>query len=432
MSQPPSRTTPSAPTESMIGEFASLPAGDVDDCVDGRGMRPVFQPIVSLEDGSTVGFEALARWTRLDDPCLEAVFAYAASTGHAHQLERTCIRAAIAHALRAQLDPGTPLFINCEATTPCLRRADDELLARGSDHLQLVFEITERSLLAHPQALLAKITALRADGFAVALDDVGAHLDSLAMLDVVAPDVIKLDLALVQSHPRYQQARAWAAILDHHERAGALILAEGIETTEHIQRARSLGATLGQGFLFGHPSPFDAHHPTRTAAALRIGTQRPLVDLESPFDVVAARAPRRVERKDTVLALSRYLEQQALQARDAPMVLAALQRREFFRGATRRVYHQLAAASPLVAVFGDGVSADLGAGVRGVSFTPDDPLAAQWIVLILGATNAAALVAREHDAGTHLLDADRRFDTVITNDRTLVTKVAHTLLSRMV
>ena len=78
------------------------------------------------------------------------------------------------------------------------------------------------------------------------------------------------------------------------------------------------------------------------------------------------------------------------------------------------------------------VSADLGAGVRGVSFTPDDPLAAQWIVLILGATNAAALVAREHDAGTHLLDADRRFDTVITNDRTLVTKVAHTLLSRMV
>ncbi|MET0896462.1 MAG: EAL domain-containing protein [Mycobacterium sp.] len=404
---------------------------DLDAAATGVGLEVVFQPIVALPDGGTVGFEALARWARLGAIPPGDVFAHASDTGRAAELERRCIEAAIVGALHADLAPGSALFINCEATTPYLSPSDSEILARGAERFQVVFEVTERRLLTHPPDLLRKVVALRGDGFAIALDDVGTDLNALALLDVLAPDVIKLDLALVQSQPRYLQARTWAAVLAHHERAGAQVLAEGIETTEHLQRAFALGATLGQGFRFGRPGPLSsgatAHPPWPP-----IRTQEPCIDTGSPFDIVAGSSLIRRERTDTVIALSRYLEQQALEAADPPLVLTALQRAEFFTGATITHHQRLAAHCPLVVVFARDIADDLGSGIHGVRFALDDPLADQWIVLALGANNAAALVSREvpglEDTSS---DRDRTFDVALVNDRALVTRVARQLLSRM-
>jgi DICT domain-containing protein len=139
----------------------------------------------------------------------------------------------------------------------------------------------------------------------------------------------------------------------------------------------------------------------------------------------------RTERKSAVLALSRYLEAQATEATDPPMVLAATQRAEFFGGATREIYQRMAASSPLVAVFGQGLPEDLGSGVRGIALADGDPLNTQWIVLTLGANVAAALLARERTDNGSRPDRDRLFDVAITNDRSLVTIAARHLLSRM-
>ena len=406
----------------------------LDAAVEGDGLELVFQPIVSLPEEAVVGYEALARWHQVDDlGGTLAVLARAAATGRQPQLDRLCIHTAIESALTAGLAPDTMLFLNSEAITPHVSRADDEVLTRGAERLQLVFEITERSLLTDPPALLRKVAALHADGFAVAFDDVGANLDSLALLDVICPDVIKLDLALVQSLPRYQQARTWAAVLDHHERAGATMLAEGIETAEHLDRAMALGANLGQGFRFGRPAPLTTNRPHAVRSAPRIRTQQQWLDIGSPFDAIAGSVPTHTERKDTVLALSRYLEQQALDATDPPMVLSALQRAEFFTTATKDQYHRLAGRCPLVAVFGHGLPADLGSGVRGFSFNVEDLLSSEWIVLTLGATTVAAVIAREHadNARYARQDGDRLFEVAITNDRALVTGVARNLLKRM-
>ncbi|MCV7177961.1 sensor domain-containing phosphodiesterase [Mycolicibacterium sphagni] len=406
----------------------------LDAAATGEGLELVFQPIVSLPEEEVVGYEALARWDHLDDlGAPEAVLARAADTGRQTQLDRLCIHRAIESALAAEFDPDTMLFINSEAVTAHVSRAHDALLARGAERLQIVFELTERGLLSDPPALLRKVAALHADGFAVAFDDVGANLESLALLDVVCPEIIKLDLALVQSLSRYHQARTWSAVLDHHERAGATILAEGIETAEHLDRALALGATLGQGFRFGRPGRLASHRSHRGRGAPRIRSQQPSLDIGSPFDAVAGSVPTRTERKDTVLALSRYIEQQALAASDPPMVLTALQRVEFFTSATRDQYHRLAGPCPLVAVFGHDVPADLGSGVRGFTIDDGDPLSCEWVVLTLGATTVTALIAREHaDNADHgRQDGDRLFEVAITNDRTLVTGVARNLLNRM-
>lgn len=411
----------------------------LDRAVAGDGLTAVFQPIISLTDDRIVAFEAMARWAHLDGRPYEDVLTYAALTGRAAQLERQCIEAAIIGARDGGLARGSTLFINCEATAPFLSRSDSPILADGADRFQVVFEVTERSLLSHLPDLLRKVVALREEGFAVAFDDVGTDMNALALLDVLAPDVIKLDLSLVQSRTHYEQARTWAAVLAHHERSGAHVLAEGIETAEHLQRALALGATLGQGFRFGRPGPL-SHGASTGAPCPPIRTQHPCVDFGSPFDVAASGrgGTRRVStpltvrrhRKDTVIALSRYLEQQALDATDPPMVLVALQRAEFFAGETRSALEHLAGHSPLVAVFGRDVADDLGCGIWGVRFGRDDVLHRQWIVLALGANTATALLCQEV-ADRHDTTDDQFFDVSSSNDRTLVTGVARQLLSRM-
>lgn len=393
------------------------------------GLEPAFQPVVELSDGAVVGFEALARWPTLQNPDPQAVFAHAAATGCMDHLDQMCIDTAIESALRRGLTRDTLLMLNCEPLTGYVDRAHDDSLARAHDRLQVMFELTERSLLRHPHALLRKVAALRADGFGIALDDVGAHPDSLALLDVICPDVIKLDLRLVQSQPSESQARTLAAVLAHHERTGSVLLAEGIESEEHLEQALAVGASLGQGYMFGRPAPLD----DQAAVAWTLPPMKQPVRsvLGSPFDMAAERSVVRTVRKETLMAFTRHIETQAKHAWDPPMVLTALQGVENFSGPTRDHYCKMAESSPLVAVFGQGLPHDLGPGVRGVNLDPADPLCTEWTVVTLGPHHAAALIARERQTDGPTSDADRRFDFTISYDRLLVTMAARNLLERI-
>lgn len=84
-------------------------------------------------------------------------------------------------------------------------------------------------------------------------------------------------------------------------------------------------------------------------------------------------------------------------------------------------------------MFAENLPTDLGPGVRQVCLAADDALAAEWTVVALGPHTAAALIAREHpdNALRGRSDADRRFDFIITYDRSLVTAAACNLLDRI-
>jgi EAL domain-containing protein (putative c-di-GMP-specific phosphodiesterase class I) len=416
--------SPTAPRGPHGDDLATLDAA-----VAGVGLDPAFQPIRALVDGSVVGFEALTRWPALGDPDPESVFARAAATGRLGALDQMCIEAAIDHALRRELPQGTMLALNCEPLGSYLNLTENPLLARAHDELRVMFELTERSLLKHPRALLRKVASLRADGFGIALDDVGAHPDSLALLDVICPDIVKLDVHLVQSHPTDAQAHILAAVLAHTERTGAVLLAEGIETDEHLEQALALGAVLGQGYKFGRPGPLAGPVSVTWSAPPMKHPVQPVGD--SPFDVAAGTLLVRTARKATLIPFSRHIEAQARHATDPPMVMASLQLAQHFTASTRARYNELALSSALVAVFGRGLPADLGAGIRGVDLEPDDPLCAQWIVLILGPHHCAALIAREQDPTGSVPEPERRFDLAITYDRALVTVIARSLLDRI-
>jgi diguanylate cyclase (GGDEF)-like protein/PAS domain S-box-containing protein len=413
---------------------------ELDRVLEAGLVAAVYQPIVELDSGEVVGYEALARGPEgspLHRP--DRLFAAAAACGRTVELELACRRAALQGALDAGLGAGASLFVNTEPSTidAAPAEGDAELWERGARELSLVLEITERAITDRPAELVRTIAEQRAGGRVIALDDVGADVRSLALLSLIDPDVIKLDLSLVQDRPSADQAAIVSAVAAERERTGAHVLAEGIETEEHRHIARSLGATLGQGWLFGKPGPLMAPLPvtrvraTRTAGA---GASASAGDGDStPFAIVAAargEAAFADATKAVLLPISRHLEERALRIGEGAVILSAFQDAQRFTPATRRRYEGLARRASLVAAFGIGLPATPIHGVRGAELAGDDALAGEWSVVVIGPHFAGALVAR--DLGDlDRPDRERRFSFATVYDRPLVIAAARTLVARI-
>jgi EAL domain-containing protein (putative c-di-GMP-specific phosphodiesterase class I) len=397
-----------------------------------RSVTAVYQPVTDLASGAVVAYEALARGPRgtaLERP--DALFAAATRAGRVAELDELCRSVAIDGARRRVVRP-LSLFVNVEpvaAPLPGPRTPAAAPYAGAPFGTRVVAEITERNLTAHPAQLLRMVEGFRARGWGIALDDVGADPGSLALLPLLRPDVIKLDLRLVQDQPGRAIAEIFGAVSAEAERSGAVVLAEGIETEQHADVARSLGATLGQGWLLGRPGPLPADMPSRRSTPVPIGTVRPGDPTASPFERVAAHRDARSTTKGLLIEMSKLLEAQALASPSEAVVLAAFQDVRYFTSRTRERYARLAEHVTFVGALGAGMGAEPVAGVRGAHLLPDDAVRGEWDIAVLGPHFAAALVAR--DLGDGGPESRRRFEYVLTHDRDLVVGLATDLMARM-
>jgi EAL domain-containing protein (putative c-di-GMP-specific phosphodiesterase class I) len=396
-----------------------------------RAIKSVFQPIVDLDRGHVTGYEALARGPRgsaLEAP--GALFAAAATEHALGELDLLCRDVALETAVAAELDPATTLFVNVEPSTLGEGAPFSEVSNLDGSGLRVVVELTERALAARPAEVLATVDWLRERGCGIALDDVGADRRSLALLPFLAPDVIKLDMSLIQERQSTPaSARVLNAAAAAAEELGAVLLAEGIETEEHLLRARAVGATLGQGWLLGRPGPLPGRdaRPGRAPDPVAIrGAGAAPGSGETRFGLIADQ--RRVRRGDKrlLLALSRQLEAEAITLGPEAVVIAAFQDIEFFTPSTRRRYVELAEHAAFVAAVGAGLPGEPAPGVRGASIASDHPLRGEWCVMVIAPHFAGAFVAR--DQGDRGPDLDRTFDFFLTYERRLVLEAARSLM----
>jgi len=230
-----------------------------------RAVTVAFQPIWDLERGVVLAYEALAR----PDPSYglsgpQEAFDVAERIGRAHELDALC-RAAILDRAR-DLPPDALLFLNLSpASLDHALLAGETLVeataAAGLTPARVVLEITERSL-TRPAIVIREATRLRALGFKIALDDVGAGNAGLEMLRSLPVDYLKIDRAVVAGAPTDTTTRSvLAAILAFAREAGTFVIAEGIETEamlDFVDRAgrEPTGRTVRavQGYLLGRPS----------------------------------------------------------------------------------------------------------------------------------------------------------------------------------
>jgi diguanylate cyclase (GGDEF)-like protein len=272
--QSPAAAAPTAsppPPEQLVLE-AHAPGDDFDRLLKEERIRTLFQPIVSLSDGTVLGYEALSRGpigTRLESA--DALFSTAAERGVAAQLERICRFRAIANA--SAIPPGCYLFLNIsprvfEERNEALSRdvVDQNRLAQE----RIVLEITEKQAIDDFELFKRTLQHYNRQGFKVAIDDAGAGHNSLRAVTEVRPHFIKIDIALVRDIDRDRAKNALvAAIIMFARRIDAKVLAEGIETVEELATLIEIGVEYGQGFLLARPSSVFAEPKPEIAAFIR-------------------------------------------------------------------------------------------------------------------------------------------------------------------
>jgi diguanylate cyclase (GGDEF)-like protein/PAS domain S-box-containing protein len=413
-----------------------VPAADLGSALDAvlasGGVRSVFQPIVEIDSGRVVAYEALARGPQgpLERP--DELFGAARAAARLAELDQACRTAALRGALEQGLVAPLTLFVNVEPEV--LDEAPMETLlglaAAAPGRLRVVLEITERALAARPAELLRTVERVRSVGWGVAVDDVGAEPMSLAFMPLLRPDVVKLDLRLVQDRPGPEVAQIMNAVNAYAERTGAVVLAEGIEHEQHLAMARGLGATLGQGWYFGRPA--DGPATGRETGELTLPGHvagAPADETVSPFACLPEGTPLRRAPKALLIELSKQLEREAMRMGDTCVVAAAFQEARHFTPSTTQRYRDLVERTAFVCALGEGLPEEPLPGLRGATLADGDPVRGEWDVTVLSPHFSAALLAR--DLGDTGPERERRFEYALTYDRDTVVRATSSLMARV-
>jgi EAL domain-containing protein (putative c-di-GMP-specific phosphodiesterase class I) len=220
-----------------------------------------FQPIVSVDSGRIVGFEALIRWQHrrrgLISP--DEFIADAEQTDLIIPIGAWVLKTAcrVASALRATVDYELTMSVN---VSPRQLRTDDilevvrEALADADlPPSALCLEITE-SVLAEDASLIERLKALRELGVHLAIDDFGTGFSSYGHLQRLPIDTIKIDRSFVETlGPDAPTPAVTFGIIQMSLAMGLHTVAEGVETAEQQAVLRELGCPFAQGFLFSRP-----------------------------------------------------------------------------------------------------------------------------------------------------------------------------------
>lgn len=224
-----------------------------------KNIRMVYQPILALDSGQIIGYEALCRGPEnsfFASPL--NLFGYAEKTNQLYALEKVAREKALA-GLAGDL-AGYRLFLNISPHVvhdPSFRA--DEIRAYmdqvGAAPERVVFEITERTSIEDFRTFRQSLEYYRQHGFKVAVDDAGSGYSSLQAIAELQPDYIKIDLSLIRDIDKNPTKRILVeTFLTFAEKTGSQIIAEGIENSDEMACLRKIGIPLGQGFFLARPS----------------------------------------------------------------------------------------------------------------------------------------------------------------------------------
>lgn len=221
-----------------------------------------YQPIVDLQTGQIVGFEALARWLHPDlgmvppgkfIPCME-------ETGLIVPVGMLVLYLACQQ-LNQWLEAGWP-DLTVSVNMSVRQFAHPNLIAdierivseTGINPGRLRLEITESAIMEDAKAAVALTRELRARHIQISIDDFGTGYSSLGYLNQFPIDSLKIDRAFVKDiGTADHKSEILHAIVGLGGALGLNLVAEGIETSEQLSYLQDLGVQYGQGYLFGKP-----------------------------------------------------------------------------------------------------------------------------------------------------------------------------------
>lgn len=225
--------------------------------IDARAVHVLFQPIVDLNDGLVIAYEALCRPAPdMGFKGADEMFETAGHCGQLWELEQLARNCAMEAACNWPRD--VRLFLN---TSPEV--FGDERFAgvietlagkAGLSTERIVLEITERAESQFDDRLLKHANLAKELGYSVAVDDAGAGTSGLNRMMQLRPQWVKLDRGLVSGIDKDPFKQNLVRFFIHFARmSGVSVVAEGIEHGEELATLIGLGVRFGQGYYLAKP-----------------------------------------------------------------------------------------------------------------------------------------------------------------------------------
>ncbi len=238
-------------SEETSGEFFM-------DILQNGEIKTLFQPMISLTDGSILGYEALSRGpgnSVFENP--EKLFDFARIYGRLWELELLCRFKALENISR--LNMPYYIFLNVDPHI-----IDDEKFQKGftKDFLKefhispanIVFEITEKNSVNDMKGFKKIIDNYKNQGYKIAIDDTGSGYSGLKLITDIHPHFLKLDMTLIRDIDK--DGLKYALIKTFHDFCAVTdikLIAEGIETENELNALIDIGIDYGQGYLIQKP-----------------------------------------------------------------------------------------------------------------------------------------------------------------------------------
>jgi diguanylate cyclase (GGDEF)-like protein len=242
-----------------------------------------YQPLVHLDDGHVVGYEALVRWQHPERGLVDPLdfIPIAEETGLILPLGRWILKTASEQAAAWRRQQPAILCVNLSARQlqqPRVRLMDEvgSAVAGGIEAGGLCVEINEEAVMGEVEAAISAMEGLKELGVALTLDDFGTGYSSLNHLRRFPLDRVKIDRSFVRELTESDEGEAIVrALIDVCHALHAEVIGEGIETDEQASRLRELGCDLGQGDYYSPPLPPDRMEELLLSGAPLLGTNSP-------------------------------------------------------------------------------------------------------------------------------------------------------------
>ena len=227
---------------------------------------PYYQPIVKLDTGEVVGYEALMRWRhpRRGIMLPGEFLSVAEDTGMSEAMDWQIFAQACRDANALAGSGETFVSVNLSARHFRDPKLDQRLLGLLAEYAvpasRLRIEVTERALLENTPAVKRVLQIFRHAGIGISLDDFGTGYSSLSYLHRYPLQMLKIDRSFIADLARDDEGSGAAVIRAILAMADALsmqVIAEGVETVTQRDQLRKLGCHYVQGFLYSKAQPVD-------------------------------------------------------------------------------------------------------------------------------------------------------------------------------
>ncbi|OEH86019.1 hypothetical protein BHU72_14800 [Desulfuribacillus stibiiarsenatis] len=210
-----------------------------------------YQPIIELKTNKIMGYEALLRGSELPP---EELFQLYAQQERLVDLDITAMKLAIDNFVYSE---GYKLFLNCHPETFVSEKLLHLIQDQHSYVIEnIVLEITERAIL-NPKLARDNAKKFKKMGMVLAIDDFGQGQSYFHNIEILEPNIIKLDKSLIANICNNEKSKYMIiGLQEMANKIEAKLIAEGIETREVANVVKSCGIECGQGWFFGRPERF--------------------------------------------------------------------------------------------------------------------------------------------------------------------------------